>query len=294
MKVDGQAENLLLEEVASAAPSPSVRSRIYSDISDTSNPLIRYYESTRWAQVRLRKERIQQGLTGNTILTAIDENVTCDGSVGAFAVTLPAASVMPGESIYIQKLDTTFNKITVTAAGADNIDGASTQPLTSYGEWTRLMSTGTGWITLDWGYYEGRVAFTPTGSMTTNTTWTGFWQRTGNCISIDALASFSGAPDSVNLTITLPVAIKTSELLNTSATSGVLPGSGTIWDNSATTHYYVSLLYGSNTTARVVYDNSGTTGPITQASPITIATADKVWVTIPRLPVSGWRGFWAV
>lgn len=47
------------------------------------------------------------------------------------------------------------------------------------------------------------VTFTPTGSWTTNTTYTGRWRRVGEDAEYDVTVAVSGAPDNVSLTVNL-------------------------------------------------------------------------------------------
>ena len=55
----------------------------------------------------------------------------CDATGGAFAITLPAASNLDGRILIIKKIDASVNAVTVTRAGSDTIDGATTFTLTN-------------------------------------------------------------------------------------------------------------------------------------------------------------------
>lgn len=60
------------------------------------------------------------------------EFVRCDPTGGGFAVTLPlAADTLPGETIIVKNITASVNPITVTASGADLIDGAATDVMSS-------------------------------------------------------------------------------------------------------------------------------------------------------------------
>jgi hypothetical protein len=48
------------------------------------------------------------------------------------------------------------------------------------------------------------TSFTPTGNMTTNVTYTGFWRRVGDSMHIRARLAFSGATDATILSVNLP------------------------------------------------------------------------------------------
>lgn len=295
MKLDGQLENAQLQELASTNPSPTARSRIYSDISDVSNPIPKMHDGSRWCAFKLRKG-YSQSLSADTTLTQVDERVFVNATGGAKTITLPAASAMSGEELYIQKTDTSFNAVAVTRAGADTIDGATALNLNTYGEWVLLRSTGTGWVTLDWGYFEGKVAFTPTGLFVANTTYTGYWFRRGNTIHVEWYLAFAGAPTATFLAVNLPsgVTIDTAKLLSTTGKLP-LPSSGGLYDLSATTTYVLYAAYNSTTSVLVHYDSgTGTMIALSNTAPVTIANGDYMSVSVASIPVSGWRGFWAV
>lgn len=62
---------------------------------------------------------------------AIGVYIKCDATAGAFALTLPIAANIDGRVLFIKKIDSTANAITVTRTGSDLIDGATTQLLSS-------------------------------------------------------------------------------------------------------------------------------------------------------------------
>jgi hypothetical protein len=292
MKANGMLEVAQLEEVAAATVSPTPRSRIFSDVTDASNPIPRLYDGSRYMPFRLRKE-VLQSLTSNTVLTAVSERVLTDATGGAITHTLPAASTMTGECIFLQKTDTTFNIVHINRAGGDTIDGLTTTALTSYMEWILIRSTGTGWTTLEWGYDSARQAFTPTGSWIANATYTGFWWRTGDSINVEVKVAATGAPTSASLTVTLPVTLATSKFVDTTG-GAVTPVASNcnILDTSAGDHYLGSVGYSSSTALAIFYPIAGTNkfAACTQAAPMTFATGDKVIFQALALPVSGWRG----
>lgn len=297
MKANGMLEVAQLEEVAAATVSPTPRSRIFSDITDPSNPIPRMYDGARYMPFRLRKEVIQS-FTSNQTLTATSERVLTDATGGAITHILPAASTMTGECIYLQKIDVTFNIVHINRAGSDTIDGLTTTALNTYMEWILLRSTGTGWITLEWGYDGDKHAFTPTGSWAANTVHTGFWWRTGSLINFEGKVTLSGAPDSQNLSITIPVTLIAAKMAGSVGGKTVI-GQVSYNDVSAGNTYLGCAMY-STTTAILLYifGNVGGTSNflsvINQANPVTMATGDTLYYSTTGLPVSGWRGSVAV
>lgn len=67
----------------------------------------------------------------------------CDATGGAFAATLPtAASAGNGATVAFKKTDASANAITVTRAGADTIDGATTKAISIQYDLVILVSDG--------------------------------------------------------------------------------------------------------------------------------------------------------
>lgn len=67
----------------------------------------------------------------------------CDATSAAFAATLPtAASAAAGAVVFFKKTDATANAVTITRAGSDTIDGATTLPLSSRYAVAGLQSDG--------------------------------------------------------------------------------------------------------------------------------------------------------
>ena len=62
---------------------------------------------------------------------AVGVYIKCDATAGAFALTIPLAANIDGRVLIIKKIDSTANAITVTRAGSDLIDGATTKLLSS-------------------------------------------------------------------------------------------------------------------------------------------------------------------
>ncbi len=67
----------------------------------------------------------------------------CDATGGAFAATLPvAATAGNGATVYFKKTDSSANAITITRAGSDTIDGATTQAISTRYDCYGLVSDG--------------------------------------------------------------------------------------------------------------------------------------------------------
>lgn len=67
----------------------------------------------------------------------------CDATSGAFAVTLPSVvSVTNGPIVYIKKIDSSTNDVTIAADGGDTIDGSGTYVLSAENQAVALSSDG--------------------------------------------------------------------------------------------------------------------------------------------------------
>lgn len=291
MKFDGQLERAQLELISGATTTPAVLGRIYADITNTANAIPRMYDGTQWCALLKRNINYSNSTTTATIGADIEMH-RMDASGAAYTATLPAVASMAGKTIVIQKTDTTFNAATVKGSGAELIDGANTLILSTYLEWVRLLCVGATWTVIATGYYGGKTAFTPTGSWSTNTTYTGYWWRVGNRLNFEAHLALAGAPTSATLTVNLPTGttVDTAQMLRT--TSGQVPfGPANFFDTSATANYQLVTCYGSSSVVTMKYDSGlGTLLAFTQAAPVTVANGDEVDIAAYNIPITNWRG----
>ena len=139
------------------------------------------------------------------------------------------------------------------------------------------------------------TSYTPTGSWTTNTTYTGRKRRVGDSNEYDVLVSVSGAPTATALLInnSSECVTDTAKIAGgTSSVSSVL-GYGRSLDNGVTL-YKVTVQYESTTSVRIAV--AGDTGSgyirdgvnsLDNTIPMTFGTSDNVHVTY-RIPCVGW------
>ena len=144
------------------------------------------------------------------------------------------------------------------------------------------------------------VSFTPTGSWSTNTSYSGFYRRIGDSMECEITVTTSGAPNSANLTVNLPsgFTIDTSKLDASSTTNGSL-GLGGAYDNSGTL-FPLRLQYESTTAVRVyavrtdgTYADLSPDSTVDQAIPFTWGSGDRLTVKF-TVPISGWGGSGAI
>jgi hypothetical protein len=76
---------------------------------------------------------------------ATDFLILCNATGGAITLNLPVASASTGQILIVKKTDSSGNAVTLTPAGADVIDGASTKAISSQYGLYAVMSDGTTW-----------------------------------------------------------------------------------------------------------------------------------------------------
>lgn len=135
------------------------------------------------------------------------------------------------------------------------------------------------------------LSFTPTGSWSANTTYTGNYTRVGNNALFSVKVATSGAPTSAALTINMPsgLTIDTTALTDTGAGLGSLLSSGEASDSG--TSYKCSVKYSSTSAVAVAYQSnaSGAESNVTQAAPFTFGASDYVDVKF-MVPIAEWAG----
>jgi hypothetical protein len=81
-----------------------------------------------------------------TVLVRADRTILADATAGAFAVTLPTAVGHKGTELVVKRMNAGGNNVTVTAAGAETIDGAATAVLAAQYASVRVQSDGANWV----------------------------------------------------------------------------------------------------------------------------------------------------
>jgi len=138
------------------------------------------------------------------------------------------------------------------------------------------------------------VSYTPTGSWSTNTTYTGRKRRVGDVGEYDIAISLSGAPTAATLTINMPSGetIDTTKISDT--TSGLKHlGTGWILDSGTINYGLAQVSYSSSTAVLVRYTNASATGTgtnlltVSNTAPMTFASGDKITLRYSA-PIAGW------
>jgi hypothetical protein len=222
--------------------------------------------------------------------TNADDVLVCSGA--SFTINLFTAVGNTGKVLTIYHNGTSYTQVyTIDPSGAQTLGGFSTVTLNTQEQVLTIMSDGANWIILDSKTDTEWTSFTPTGSWSTNTTYTGIRRRVGKYLEIQTKVSLAGAPTSAALTLTLPnsYTIDTADLISTVGYEVVL-GQWHVID-SGSSIYVGDVSYSSTTVVRLAAHNAASTylnqSDLTQAIPITFGNTDTV-VCNYRVPISGW------
>ena len=134
-------------------------------------------------------------------------------------------------------------------------------------------------------------AWTPTGSWSSNTTYTGVYKRVGDMGFFQVKVLTSGAPTSASLTVNLPtgLSIDTTKLMHTGTNEN--PIGWAMVQEEGVSKFEAVIFYNSSTSVAVRYNDDGAGGlnygNVTQAVPITFLANDFVIMSF-QVPIANW------
>jgi hypothetical protein len=151
-------------------------------------------------------------------------------------------------------------------------------------------STPQGAVVGDW------VSFTPTGSWSTNTTYTGRYRRVGDSIDIRYFIALSGTPTAASLSVNMPTGF-TIDSTKYPGNNRNTVGRVLYYDNggASTGQLLGNAQYGSTTTIDLLAMDDGAASEhelvsITDSAPIAAVSGSRITVTIDNLAVAEWAG----
>jgi len=83
--------------------------------------------------------------TANYTATTSDGIIRCDATGGTFQITLPAAASSSGTTLYVKKVDSSANAVTIKGNSSELIDLANTFLLVNPGDTLQIYCNGTNW-----------------------------------------------------------------------------------------------------------------------------------------------------
>lgn len=100
------------------------------------------------ALVELQRQQVATltPITANYIANTPNEVILADATAGAVSVSLPKAKGFYGRTIFVKKMDSGGNAVTLTPQTGELIDGSASKAIsTQYMSYT-VTSTGTAWV----------------------------------------------------------------------------------------------------------------------------------------------------
>jgi len=224
--------------------------------------------------------------------TSSDDVIPCDATSAGFTVTLPAAASSTGMEVVIVKTDASTNLVTIDGNGSETIGGATTTALATRYESIKIVCDGSNWQIVSRAIPITRTSFTPTGTFIANTTYTGFWRRSGANMIVDVHLAFAGAPTSTSLVVNMPTGYTIQNGGFPSVLANGTPVGQGVYVDSGTANYPLDVRYASSSTVGVfMWGASGTwanSSALTETAPATIASGDSIHLTF-SVPITNWN-----
>lgn len=281
--------------------TPSPDEWTTANFGDTSTPADGSVTTAKIVDANVTKAKLANGAKNATVATATTTHsvadttdlLLCSASGGAFTVTLPAAASHSGRILSIKKTDSSLNAVTIDGNASETIDGATTTRLSTQYESVDIICDGTNWHIAARRINTSWTNWTPTGSWSTNTSYSGRWRRVGDTGYYDVFISLAGAPTSATLTIDLPSGhtIDTAKIGSTDLSSVYLGRCACV--NTGTAVFDGPCFYESTTTVRPRYSLTAAgevlSNNITQSTPFTFGNTDTIHVRFSA-PIENWNG----
>ena len=89
----------------------------------------------------------QRTVTANAAVLTTDCVIFADATNGNINLTMPTAVGVGGTQYFVKKLDSSANTVTITPAGSEKVDGASTWVIKAKNEAVLIISDGANWQT---------------------------------------------------------------------------------------------------------------------------------------------------
>jgi len=234
--------------------------------------------------------------TATYTATLADDVITVDTSGGAWTLDLPTAVGNGGKVYTIKKIEASTNALTIDPDGTETIEGDTTRKMFTLNETYKIVSNNANWVALDHKTNTSWVAYTPTGTWSTNTTYTGKWRRVGDSVHCMVQLSMAGNASGGSLVVDIPNAtawtIDTAKLLGTTGNRTLIPGSCQAFDSTVSNFGHCSIMYESTTRVRPQGESGTSGGGTTQnvvndSVPFTFASGDLISLHF-TVPITDW------
>jgi len=127
-----------------------------------------------------------------------------------------------------------------------------------------------------------RTAFTPTGSWSANTTYSGFYWQVGKTLHMEVKVATSGAPTAASLSVNLPANYTTVADLSVGGNSFGIGGAAWVQDSGAAHVVAYPWVAAGATSVLILYQTNFTTGwnNVNATQPITWGAGDTLTINV--------------
>lgn len=227
--------------------------------------------------------------TANYTVVNTDDYVRGNTNSSAFTFTLPTAVGIGGTEITVHYSGTGYaNALTVDGDGSETIAGSATTTLNTPNEKVILVSDNANWLIKNRHIPSEWVSFTPTSTFIDgDVTPLGKFRRVGDSMEVTAVYTFTSAPASNTLTVTVPqsLVVDTAKLAFSSANHPVV-GVAMATD-TGTAQFNGVVRIASSVAVNFIHSGAGAT-VWNATSPMTWA-ANDIFSCFFTVPISGWK-----
>ena len=232
--------------------------------------------------------------SSTTTIAITDDVIFADATTASYTINLPTAVGNSGKVYEFRRTDTDWsNTVTIDPNAAETIGGSATTTLDTDGETLKVVSDGSNWLIIGRETTSTWRSFTPTGTWTTNTTYSGFKRRVGQQMEVQIRITLAGAPNATTLTVNVPDSLSMDSALMLSGNNITKDGGANFRDNSTATAYkgYVWARETTNAITPRFFDDTGlreTSTGVTQTLPFTWASGDVIHLMC-NFVIDGWN-----
>lgn len=249
-----------------------------------------------WASAGSKTVQVKTFANSPFTASASDDVILYNTGSGASVINLPAGST--GKTFRITKTSNDFNTLSLDANGGDLFKEYGTQSggsiLHTVNESVEVTWNGSLWEITDRRIPAQTVTFTPTGSLSTNVTYTGWYQRVGDRLKVWVDILFSGANTQGTVQLNLPSGVPAIDTTKLSAVTNNfnLGMCNTLDSGTGNSLGVVEYLNSTTVGVEVTATNAGFASPqdvnTSTNNPQTFAANDRItcWFEVP---IVGWR-----
>lgn len=220
-----------------------------------------------------------------TYSAVINDYITASNAGATYAITLPTAVGVSGQSIWMVRTDSTLTQITIATTSAQTVGGYASGVVTlaTLNEVYQFTSDGANWQITNHGANTGWVSYTPTFvGLGTVTTVDAYWRREGTDLKV-RISFVPGGTTGTTATVSFP-----SGLTSVSTISSIATEAGGYNYINVTSNGTSSVL---NTPSASVFKFARDTSSLTALNPeagSTLVAGGNTMSFNATVPILGW------